>query len=190
MNRVVSAVERSLFNSAILDWLSSSRRTDCFLYPWYQMKPAGHSGMFIPSDMAMNSDSVDDLEFSFCILGHIMKNPIPSVAHMPVVDLIFCRLANAASIDVVTLGGMVHPSRNGSSLVVFRNDFTLSSFRSSSTVGAFTHPHSSPIAGPISGHVRFARYSAVATCVWKILASATLSSVASGVQLKRYGTAG
>jgi hypothetical protein len=109
---------------------------------------------------------------------------------MPVVDLIFIWLAKAASIDAVTLGGMVHPSRSGSSLVVFRNEITLSSFLSSSTVGAFTHPQSSPIAGPISGLVRFARYNAVATCVWKILASATLSSVASGVRLKRYDAAG
>jgi hypothetical protein len=114
-----------------------------------------------------------------------MKNPIPSVTHMQVVDLIFIRLAKASSIDAVTLGGIVHPSRSGSSLVTFRYD-TLSSFLSSSTVGAFTHPHSSPIAGPISGLVRFARYNAVATCVWKILASATLSSVATGVRLNRF----
>jgi hypothetical protein len=129
----------------------------------------------------MNSDSVYDLELSFCILEHIKKNPIPT--HMPVVDLIFCRLAKAASIDTVTLGGIVHSSRSGSSLVTFRYDMTLSSFLSSSTVGAFTHPQWSPIAGPISGLVRFARYNAVATCVWKILAS-------SGVRLNRYGAAG
>jgi hypothetical protein len=174
MNRVVSAVERPVFSSAIHDWLSFSRHTDCFLCPWYQMRPANQSGMFIPSETAMNSASVDDLEFSFCILEHIMKNPIPSATHMPVVDLIFCRLAKAASIDTVTLGGIVHPSRSGSSLVTFRYDMTLLSFLSSSTVGAFTHPHSSPIAGPISGLVRFARYNAVATCVWKILASVLL----------------
>jgi hypothetical protein len=88
-----------------------------------------------------------------------MKNPIPSVTRI--------RLAKAASIDAVTLGGMVHPSRSGSSLVVFRDEITLSSFLSSSTVGAFTHPQSSQIAGPISGLVRFARYNAVATCVWR-----------------------
>ena len=129
------------------------------------MRPVSQSGMFMPSDTAMNSASVDDLEFSFCILEHIMKYPIPSVTHIPVVDLIVCRLAKAASIETVTLGGIVHPSRSGSSLVVFRNSMTLSSFLSSSTVGAFTHPHNSPIAGPISGLVRFARYNAVATRV-------------------------
>jgi hypothetical protein len=105
------------------------------------------------------------------------------VTHISVVDLIVCRLAKAASIETVTLGGIVHPSRSGSSLVVFRNSMTLSSFLSSSTVGAFTHPHNSPIAGSISGLVRFARDNAVATCVWKILASAILSSVSSGVRL-------
>jgi hypothetical protein len=70
------------------------------------MRPAIQSEMFIPSETAMNSASVDDFEFNFCILEHIIKNPIPSVTHIPVVDLIFCRLANAASIDTVTLGGI------------------------------------------------------------------------------------
>jgi hypothetical protein len=71
------------------------------------MRPASQSGLFIPSDTAMNSDSVDDLELSFCILEHKTKNPIPSVTHMAVVDLIFCRLAKGASIDTTTLGGIM-----------------------------------------------------------------------------------
>ena len=76
--------------------------------------------MFIPSETAMISASVLDLEFSFWTLELEMKFPTPNVMHIPEVDFIFSRFANAASMDTVTFGGIVHPSRSGTSLVALR----------------------------------------------------------------------
>ena len=59
--------------------------------------------MFMPSDTAMISDSVLDLEFSFWTLELEMKFPTPNVTHIPEVDFIKSRLANAASIDTVVI---------------------------------------------------------------------------------------
>ena len=73
----------------------------------------------MPSDTAMISDSVLDLEFSFWTLELEMKFPTPNVTQIPEVDF-KSRLANAASIDTVTVGGEVHPSRNVLSLVALR----------------------------------------------------------------------
>ena len=74
----------------------------------------------MPSDTAMISDSVLDLEFSFWTLELEMKFPTPNATHIPEVDFIKSRLANAASMDTVTVGGKVHPSRNGLSRVALR----------------------------------------------------------------------
>ena len=61
--------------------------------------------MFIPSDTAMISASVLDLELSFWTLELEIKHPFPSVTHMPEVDFICSRLANAASTETITRGG-------------------------------------------------------------------------------------
>ena len=58
-----------------------------------------------------------DVEFSFWTLELDMKLPIPKVTDMPYVDFMLSQLANAASMDTLTLGGMSHPSRSGTSLV-------------------------------------------------------------------------
>ena len=76
--------------------------------------------MFIPSDTAMISASVLDLELSFCSLELAMKYPTPKVTHVPEVDLMSFRFANAASIDTMTCGGRVHFNLSGTS----RTDFT------------------------------------------------------------------
>ena len=64
--------------------------------------------------------SVLDLELSFWTLELVTKKPTPNVTHIPEVDFIISRLANAASIDTVTVSGKVHPSRSGLSLVALR----------------------------------------------------------------------
>ena len=87
---------------------------------WYAMNPAIQSGMFMPSETAIISDSVLDLEFSFWTLELEIKFPTPNVTHIPEVDFICSLLANAASIDTVTVIGKVQPSRNGLSLVALR----------------------------------------------------------------------
>ena len=76
------------------------------------MKYASHNGMFIPSDTAMISASVLDLEFSFWTLELVMMNPTPNVTHIPEVDFMLSRIAKAASIDTVTLGGRSSLSRS------------------------------------------------------------------------------
>ena len=68
----------------------------------------------------MISDSVLDLEFSFWTLELKIKFPTPNVTHITEDDFICSRLANAASIDTVTVIGNVHPSRHGLSLVALR----------------------------------------------------------------------
>ena len=65
------------------------------------MNPAIQSGMFMPSETAIISDSVLDLEFSFWTLELVIKNPAPKMMHIPEVDFMKSRLANAASIDTV-----------------------------------------------------------------------------------------
>ena len=44
---------------------------------WYAMNPAIQSGMFMPSETAIISDSVLDLEFSFWTLELVTKNLTP-----------------------------------------------------------------------------------------------------------------
>jgi hypothetical protein len=134
------------------------------------MKFASESGTFIPSETAMISASVLDLEFSSWTLDLDMKLPTPEVTHMPDVDVMSSRLANTASVDTVTLGGMSHPSRSVTSLVALRQQMSRSSFLFS-VVGALTRLHSLLITSVMVGFLRLARYSAVATSVWKILVS-------------------
>ena len=74
----------------------------------------------MPSETEMISDSVLDLELSLWTLELVIKYPIPNVTHIPEVDYIISRLANAASIDTVTVSGNVRPSRRGLSLVALR----------------------------------------------------------------------
>ena len=88
-----------------------------------ERKSASYRGMFIPSETAIISASVDDLEFSFWILELEIKSPTghPCGFHIPWwMDFKFLRLTNAASIDTITLGGISHPSLSGTSLVLRR----------------------------------------------------------------------
>ena len=71
------------------------------------MSPASQSGMFMPSETAIISDSVLDLEFSFWTLELEIKYPTPHVTHIPEFNFICSLLANAASIDTVTVIGKV-----------------------------------------------------------------------------------
>ena len=76
--------------------------------------------MFIPSETAIISDYVLDLEFNFRTLELEIRFPTPNVTHILEVDFICSLLVNAASIDTVTAIGKVQPSRNGLSLVAHR----------------------------------------------------------------------
>jgi hypothetical protein len=95
--RVVPAVAFPLLRSVIHDILSCSRRMGSGGYPWRCTKSDSHSGVFIPSETAVSSACVLDLELSFWILDQATKNPTPEI----MVDLMPVRLANEASIDTV-----------------------------------------------------------------------------------------
>ena len=92
----------------------------------------------MPSDTAMISASVLDLELSLCTLELAIKYPTPNVIHVPEVDRISFLLANAASIDTVTWGGRVLFNLSGTSRTDFAKLMALSSFPLSSVVGSVT----------------------------------------------------
>jgi hypothetical protein len=114
------------------------------------MRPVSQSGMFMPSDTAMNSASVDgahnkisDSERDTHTSG---RSHSLLVGESSIDRDCYSRWHRASESEWVIPGGLQEqydPVK----------------------LGAFTDPHNSPIAGPISDLVRFARYHAVATCV-------------------------